>query len=415
MGDATLFTGGRLLDTASETVVTDATVLVEGTRVSFAGPGAPDDIPDEATEVSLDGRTIMPGLVDAHAHLTYTATTLTDGLRFTEPRNSLEYNTVGAVENARVHLERGVTSIRDIGARGSIAVAIRDAVEDGIVPGPRVRASGPILTTTGGLLDVHPPWLSSRAGMITEVNGVDEVIRAVREQAKLRVDNVKLEASGEWISPYATSKTPTMRFEEVEAAVEVAHARELTVAAHAKASEAIVTAADAGVDTIEHGTYLDDGGIEAMRDNDVALVGTLTGQTDIATKAIGTGQPRHLVEQLQAEIDTLADAVRRAHEAGITVLTGTDSGPPHSAQGNTSEEVGYLVERAGFTPMEALVAGTRVTAERIGLDDVGVLAAGRRADLLVVDGDPVADVTCLQDPENLDVVMKDGVVLESTG
>lgn len=413
MTETTLFTGGRLLDTERGEVVPDASVLVEGASVSHAGPGAPQSVPDDVREVDLDGRTIMPGLVDAHAHLTYTALTLTDGLRFTEPRNSLEYNTVGAVENARRHLARGVTSIRDIGARGSIAVAVRDAVEDGIVPGPRIRASGPILTTTGGLLDVHPPWLQSRAGMITEVNGVDEVIRAVREQAKLRVDNVKLEASGEWISPFATSQTPTMRADEIEAAVEVAHGRGMTVAAHAKASESIVTAAEAGVDTVEHGTYLDDDGIEAMLDNDVALVGTLTGQTDIATKAIGTGQPRQRVEQLQAEIDTLADAVRRAHEAGITVLTGTDSGPPHSAQGNTSEEVGYLVERAGFDPMEALVAGTRVTAEVCGFDDVGVLAPDMRADLLVVNGDPVADVSCLQAPENLDVVMKDGVVFDA--
>lgn len=406
-----LFSGGRLIDTDAGDVVEDAAVLVEPPDVAAAGPVEDVPRPADASEIDVTGKTLLPGLVDSHAHLTYTATTLRGGLQFTEQKNSLPYNTVGAVENARTNLGRGVTSIRDPGSRGAIAVAIRDAVADGIIEGPRVRASGPIVSTTGGLSDTLPTWIDSDAGFMMRTDGPDEAVRAVRKQAKMGVDNVKIEASGEWISKFADSQTPTMRPVEIEAVVDVAHSRGLSVAAHAKAREAIENAARAGVDTIEHGTYLDEETADLLIENDVAMTGTLTGQIDIAERAVEVGgQEEHLVEQLRSEIETLKDAVRLAHERGVTVITGTDSGPPHSAQGNVAEELGHLVEHCGFTPMEAVVAGTKTTAEAIDLPDVGVLAPDHRADLLVVDADPLADIHALADPDNVDYVLKGGEV-----
>lgn len=415
MSQQLLLSGGRLIDTDAGEVIEDAAVLVDPPHVVSAGPIEDVPHPDDAREIDATGKTLLPGLVDSHAHLTYTATTLRDGLQFTDPKNSLPYNTVGAVENARINLQRGVTSIRDPGSRGEIAVAIRDAVEDGIIEGPRVRASGPIVSTTGGLTDTLPSWIDSDTGFMMRTNGPEEAVEAVREQAKMGVDNVKIEASGEWISQFADSRTPTMRPAEIEAVVDVAHSRGLSVAAHAKAREAIENCARAGVDTIEHGTFLDEETADLLVENDVAMTGTLTGQIDIAEKAVEVGgQPEHLVQQLQSEIATLKEAVRLAHDRGVTVITGTDSGPPHSAQGNVSEELGHLVEHGGFTPMEAVVAGTKTTAEVIDLPDVGVLAPDYRADLLVLDADPLADIHALADPENIDCVIKDGEVVRET-
>jgi imidazolonepropionase-like amidohydrolase len=415
MSQQVLLEGGQILDTGTRTALSDGYLLVDGGRVVEFGPVEDLDASvDPDRRIDITGRTAMPGIVDAHAHLSYTAETLRDGLGFTNPKNSLEYNAIGATKSARDTLSRGVTSIRDIGSRGGIAVAVRDAVEDGLVPGPRVVASGPILTTTAGLTDVHPPWIEEHAGFRQRIDGVDEAIRAVREQAKLGVDNVKVEASGEWIAPFADSTTRTMREDEIRAVVEEAHARDMTVAAHAKAKEAIENAARAGVDTVEHGTFLDAEAAALLRENDVALVGTLTGQTDIAEKAVEEGdQPEELVEQLRAEIQTLRDAVRLAHEEGVTVLTGTDSGPPHSAQGNTGEEVAYLVEYGGFDPMEAIVAGTETTAEAVGLSDVGTLEPGAVADVVVLDGDPLADPGLLADPGNVTSVLKAGTPVEA--
>lgn len=412
MADSLFVRGGTLVDTGAERVIDDAGVVTTGERIVAVGPVEDLDVPADADEIDASGRTILPGFVDAHAHLSYTETTLRDRLRFIDPRNSVEYNTIGGTVNAGLNLERGVTSLRDVGSRGGLAVAVRDAVEDGLIPGPRVKASGPMLTTTGGLADWAPEWIDADAGFITRVDSADEATRAAREQIKLGVDTIKVEASGEWISTFASSRTPTMRQAEIEAVVAVAHDHDVTVAAHAKAAEAIVNAARAGVDTVEHGTYLDDEGIEALTEHDVTLVTTVRGFIDIADGAAESGHPPEKVQTVRDELDTHKRAQRRAHDAGVTVAAGTDSGPPYSSQGNLNQEIVALVEHCGFSPLEAIVAGTRTAAEAIGLDDAGTLEAGSYADLIVVDGDPVDDVGVLADWGNLSVVVKGGEVIE---
>ncbi len=412
MSDSLFVKGGALITGDETRLIERGGVVTEDDRVVSAGPLAELDVPSRADEIDATGKTIIPGLVDAHAHLSYTEATLRDRLRFIDPRNSVEYNTIGGAVNAELNLERGVTSLRDVGSRGGLAVAVRDAVEDGLIPGPRVKASGPMLTTTGGLADWAPGWIDADTGFVTRVDSTDEATRAAREQVKLGVDNIKVEASGEWISAFSSSRTPTMRREEIEAVVEVAHDRGVTVAAHAKAAEAIVNAARAGVDTVEHGTYLDDEGVEAMRENDVTLVTTVRGFIDIADGAAESGHPPEKVQTVRDELDTHKRAQRKAHEAGVTVAAGTDSGPPYSSQGNLNEELVALVEHCGFSPLEAIVAGTRTAAEAIGLDDAGTLEAGNYADLVVVDGDPVDDVRVLADRGNLSVVVKGGEVVE---
>lgn len=396
-------------------ILTDAGVVIENGRICQVGVVENLDVPDKVPTVEASGKTLLPGLVDAHVHLTYTETTLRDRLEFTNPRNSAEYNAIEATGIAEAHIEKGITSLRDIGSRGGLAVAIRDTIEDDLVTGPRVRASGPILTATGGLADLYPDWIDAATPLVRKISGPGDAIEAVREQAKAGVDNVKIEASGEWINPYSDSQTPTASEAELTAAVDAAHSRGLTAAAHAKARGAIETALNAGIDTIEHGTFVDGELIDRMREDEVPLVTTITCYENVLENGLEAYPPER-VEVLREEIDRHYDAIRRAHEAGVPVAVGTDTGPPFSSHGHgaAADEIVHLVESCGFVPIEALQAATRTAAMAAGFDDVGVIEPGARGDVIVVNGDPSQDPSVLQHHDQITHVVKGGELLKGT-
>jgi imidazolonepropionase-like amidohydrolase len=404
--------GERLFD--GERVITDGAALIKDGTVREVGPAEEVTRPDRPDSTELRGETVLPGLVDAHVHLTYTETTLRNRLEFSDPRNSLEYNTIESLGVAAEHLEKGVTAIRDIGSRRWLAVAIRDAVEDGLVAGPRIAASGPILTVTGGLTDLYPEWIDATTEFVRHVSGPAEAREAAREQIKAGVDNVKIEASGEWINPYSDSRTPTASPEELAAVVDTAHARGVRVAAHAKAAPSIENALDAGVDTIEHGTFLDEGLMKRMREQGVPLVTTLTCYRNVLRR--GTeAYPDERVEVLRREMDQHTDTVRRASELGVQVAAGTDTGPPFSAHGHgaVADEIVHLID-VGLSPREALQAATTTAATAAGLEGTaGRLAPERHGDALLVDGNPLEDPTVLQDHDRITHVLKDGSLVKS--
>lgn len=244
---------GTVIDGLGGEPIAGGTVSFEGDRLVYVGPasGAPISRDDETIDVA--GHTVLPGLIDAHVHHIYSRYPNIGEI----DRVPVEGSTVKAVANARLWLEAGFTTVRDVGTRGNIAVAMRDAIEDGVVPGPRVVASGQIICTTGGLADTAPPWIENTTGLALVADGPDEIRRAVRSQVKQGVDNVKIEGSGAEASFFSFTWMSTMSGEEMAAAVDEARRYGKTVACHAQSYAAAKHALRAGVDTLEHGTRLD--------------------------------------------------------------------------------------------------------------------------------------------------------------
>jgi imidazolonepropionase-like amidohydrolase len=312
------------------------------------------------------------------------------------------------VLNARKVLEAGYTTIRDVGTIANVAVAVRDAVAAGKVPGPRIVASGQILSPTAGLGDTLPPhWQRRWGGLGYLVDGPDAVRKAVRRQIRNGVDNIKLAASGVEVGPYAYTWMTTFSEEEVRVAIEEAHRWGRTVAIHAQSYDAVKFALRAGVDTVEHGTRMDDEAIALFKGSPSILVPTLCTLFSV----IEMGERLNLMpkqrEEMAVNEPLWLDSIRRAHEAQIPIAAGGDLGNrfPH---GSNARELEYLV-RAGLTSLEAIEAATGTAARALKRDTLtGALEAGRAADLIVVEGDPLADIRCLQDAKKLALVVKEG-------
>ncbi|MBC7803724.1 MAG: amidohydrolase family protein, partial [Candidatus Parcubacteria bacterium] len=382
----------RLLDGVAGYVERGAVLLKEG-RVAFAGAGK--DVPQaqarEARKLDLAGLTVMPGLIDCHAHLVYS------GFRSLEEvdRSSIEVATLNGALNARKVIDAGYTTIRDVGTIGNVAVAIRDAVAQKRIRGPRIVASGQILCSTAGLGDTLPPHWSKTHGLGCMVDGPHEIRKAVRLQIRNGVDNIKLAASGVEVGPYAYTWMTTFSEGEIAVATEEAHRWGRTVAVHAQSYDSVRFALRAGVDTVEHGTRMDDDSIALFKKSSSIYVPTLCTLFSV----LELGQKLNLLpkhrEEMAVNEPLWLNSVKLAHAAGVPMAAGGDLGNryPH---GTNARELEFLV-RAGMTPLEALRAATSVASLAIKRPLVGMLEAGRMADVLVFDGDPMADIASLQD------------------
>lgn len=347
---------------------------------------------DELT-VDLEGYTILPGIVDAHVHFSLSGEASVEDvagksdpeLLFTE------------IANARRTLERGVTGVRSMGARG-LDVDLARAIERGDVPGPRTVANCASITITGG----HGHHLGQ------EVDGPEACRRAVREQRKQGAQFIKFMATGGVTTPGTDPGTLAFTPEEIHALIDEAHRRGVHVATHAHGAEGIRAAAEAGVDTVEHGTFLDDEAIEAMLANDVTLVPTLTAPHRILHN--GDRATAETLAQSNEVYDRHRESFRSAVEAGVKIAGGTDAGTPFNHHGTNHVEIQFMA-RNGMSPGEAITAMTGTAAETIGLEDAGTIAPGSHADLLVVDGDPTEDVAALDD---IETVIKGGEVVSGT-
>jgi imidazolonepropionase-like amidohydrolase len=358
-----------------------------------------------AADVLVDcaGLTLLPGLIDAHAHLVYSGFRSLDAV----DRCSIETHTINATINAERVLRAGYTTIRDVGTVGNVAVAVRDAIAEGKVRGPEVVASGSILYGTGGLGDTLPPHWTSEYGLGKRVDGPDEIRREVRRQLRAGVDNIKLAASGVEVGPYAWTWMTTFSEDEIRVAVDEAHRWGRTVAIHAQSYDSVRFALRAGVDTIEHGTRMDDETIALFARSNAVLVPTLSTLFSV----LELGATLNLLPKQRQEMAVneplWLDSLRRAKAAGIPVAAGADLGNryPH---GSNAREIELLV-RVGFTPMEALCAATSVAARALRREDrIGSIEAGKAADLLLFDGDPLTDIAQLQDPARIALVIKNG-------
>lgn len=396
-------TGCRLIDGRGGAPQEGSFVAFQGGKITAVGTGEP---PPCEQAIDVGGRTLLPGLIDAHAHLVYSGFRSLDAV----DRAAIETHTINAVLNAGRVLRAGYTTIRDVGTVGNVAVAVRDAIAQGKVEGPRVVASGQILFATGGLGETLPPHWSSEHGIGKRVDGPDEIRREVRRQIRNGVDNIKLAASGVEVGPYAWTWMTTFSEEEITVATEEAHRWGRTVAIHAQSYDAVRYALRAGVDTIEHATRMDDETIALFLKSGAILVPTLSTLFSV----LELGETLNLMpkqrEEMAANEPLWLDAFRKAKEASIPIAAGADLGNryPH---GRNAREI-ELLARCGMTPMEAICAATSVAAKALKLQDsLGTVETGKAADLLLFDGDPIADIASLQDPDRIALVIKDGAAV----
>ena len=383
---------GRLIVDAAKPTRGPSTVIVDNGRIVRIDDGA--TAPAGATVVDLRSKTVMPGMTDVHVHLTSIAgQPWYQGLT---PKFSEAYAATTGLRNALVMARAGFTTVRDLGSGPESGLAARDAIREGTFPGPRVMVSGPGLSMIGGHADSSVgfnPEVSeaiNARGQVGVCTGPDECARAVRKIAASGVDVIKFMATGGVLDPGALGLEQHFSDAEMKAIVDTAHSLGLKAAAHAHGARGILAAVRAGVDSIEHGTFVDDAGVKEMKARGTYFSATLmafSGLNQYIGKGIFTPNSEAKARIALAQWGV---GLNRAYKAGVKIALGTDSGVAPHAQAN--QELGLMVTKGGMTPRDALIAATKGGPDLMGLGaETGTLDPGKSADLIAVDGDPLVD------------------------
>ena len=398
----TVIHAGKVLAVPGEGYLTKQTVRVRDGRIVSVTSGYSSDSGD--TVINLRRSFVMPGLIDSHVHI---SSENGPGERLTAFTNSTVDTAFEGAQFGMRTLNAGFTTVQDLGGLNESVFGLRDAIERGYIAGPRIRASGQAISVTGGHGDVNG-YSSDVMKTMTGTNvcnGADDCRRAVRQQVKEGADIIKITATGGVLSNTSAGLEQQFTDEELSAIVEAAHAMGRKVTGHAHGKGGIEAALKAGIDSIEHGTYLDDESIALFKEKGATLVPTVlagvtvTGWTNEPWLPEASRQKAAIIGPL------MLDMLRRAHEGGVNVAYGTDTGV--SKHGDNALELGLMIE-AGYTPEEALRAATVVAAEHVQMAaDIGTLEDGKYADIIAVDSDPLNDVTVM---ETVTFVMKGGVV-----
>ena len=398
---------GKVLDVRTGKYAADQIIWIEGDRIKAIGSAAEmaAKIPAGAKTIDLSQSTLLPGLIDCHTHLTMTPyDSGLSGVRISYPRMAL----TGA-RNARVTLEAGFTTVRNLGASGYSDIALRDAINAGDVPGPRMLVSGPPLSITGGHGDTNflaPQFNWSDDGV---ADGVDGVQKKVREDIKYGADVIKFMATGGVLSEGDNPALAQYSPEEMKAIIDTAHSLGRKVAAHAHGSGGIKLAVLAGVDSIEHGSYINDEDIALMKEHGTYLVPTVYLEDWLLENVNVLGLTPNMIQKANTVLPIAQQNLSHAFKSGVKVALGTDAAVyPHGLNGH---EFGKMVDM-GLTPLQSIQAGTVNAADLLGWSDrVGTLEPGKFADIVAVDGDPIANVHVL---ENVSFVMKGGAVVKNS-
>jgi imidazolonepropionase-like amidohydrolase len=369
-------------------------VVVEGRRIAWIGPdgAAPSTAPENV--VDGGGRTVLPGLVNCHVHLT------ADGapdLFAQVAGDTVPLATLRAAEMARITLMSGVTTVRDCGAADDVVVELAKAIDRGLVPGPRVQAAGRVITMTGG----HGHFIGR------EADGVDEVRKATRAELKAGAGVIKVMATGGVLTPGVSPTQTALLPEELAVVAQEAHNAGKRVTTHAIGRAGIHNALVSGIDSVEHGFYFDDELLDLAIDQGTFLVPTMLAVDGIVRAGRAQGIPGWVVDKAESEMQQQRTSFAAAVTSGMRIAAGTDAGTPFNGHGELARELALMVEH-GLSTMQALVAATSSAAQNLGLaHEIGTLEAGKLADLVLVDGDPVADITATG---RVVLVVKDGVV-----
>jgi imidazolonepropionase-like amidohydrolase len=397
--------GGCLIDGQGGLPLENPVILIEDGKIKEIGCADTLTIPEGVEVMDLSGKTILPGMIDAHVHIGSNgeASYELQGLKELIP-----YKALKAAVNARKALEAGFTTLRDMGEAGYIDIAVKKAIQNGLTVGPRLMVSGHALSITGGHGDSHLAPEVVVTSKIGVVDGPDEARKAAREQLKHGADVLKLCATGGVMSEGTEPGAQQLSYEEMKAAIDEFKKLGKTSAAHAQGTQGIKDAIRAGISSIEHGFYLDAEAIQMMIDNDVYMVPTLVAVYGIVTHGVEAGIPEYAVNKARKAQEDHLDSFRRAKAAGVKIAMGTDAGTPFNYHGKNAFELELLV-KAGMTEMEAIVATTKTAAELLQMDkEVGTLEAGKLADIIAVDKSPLDDIAALQ---NVSFVMKGGEVI----
>ena len=408
-----VFTNVRIIDGSGEYPYSGE-VVVQGNRIRQVTKGASrlSHGPGAGGQTVIDGMgaTLMPGLCDAHLHLSWNNAPGIDPIQMMPP----EEHTLVTAQMAKLVLDAGFTAGRGAAAaKPRLDVVVRNAINQGMIPGPRYLAAGPEITTVGGLGDSAPshiPHEGLNLGIV--VSGPEEVRRTVRTLIKYGVDTIKLNLSGEEITGMAAEETP-MSDEEVAMAVREAKLRNKSLSAHARSSGSIKQCVRHGIPNIYHASFADEEALdmlEAAKDTHFVAPGLawlINTARNAGEYGIKPGTP--LTMRYERELEHAVETCRKMHRRGIRVLIGGDYGFAWTPQGTNAKDLEYFVDLLGFSPMEALVAATRLGGEIMGMgNELGMIKQGYLADLLLVDGDPAANVRVLQDKTRLLAIMKDG-------
>jgi imidazolonepropionase-like amidohydrolase len=380
-----------LIDGTGKEPVANAVIVIDGERISAVGrEGEIAQPPGEA--IDLAGKTVLPGLINAHDHLTWRRSYGPFAERAAnQPAARLLVRGVG---QSLIALAEGNTTVRDLAAKEKTNIALKMAIEEGITLGPRIVTCGETICMTGGHGD----------SVFGGVDGADAVRKAAREQLRAGADLVKVMASGGFVSQGIDQPTSLqLTVEEMHAAFEEAHKAGRKTTVHAHPPVAIQAAIEAGVDCIEHGGLLDDETAELMASKGIFLVPTLSASLVTAQHGLEMGRPQWLVDVCRESADSRMENYRRAVRAGVKIVAGVDS------VGDVAGELELLMQ-GGLTSMEAIQAATRTAAECLDMSDmIGTVEVGKWADLIVIDGDPLVDITVLR---NIEVVIKGGVIYD---
>jgi imidazolonepropionase-like amidohydrolase len=409
----TYILAGRLFDATSDTVRQNVVITVEGERIKSIAPNSGGQVPTGANVIDLSHATVLPGLIDCHTHLGARADRYNEIYNFKDTPFDSAF---AAVVNARKTLEAGFTSVRDVGSLPFLAVDLRNTINEGLIPGPRVVASGPGISITGGHGDLNNFSPQTRVTMFPEerdfqiADSADEIRHVVRAQVKYGVDVIKILATGGVLSKGDSPGAPQFTFEELKAAADTAHMAGRKIAAHAHGTQGIKNAILAGIDSIEHASLIDDEGIRLAKEHGTYLVMDIYNDDYILNEAPKFGLPLENIDKERMVGRLQRENFEKAVKAGAKMAFGTDAGVyPH---GDNAKQFYYMV-KFGMTPAQAIRAATSSAADLIGRSaDVGTIETGKYADIIAVNADPMADVRAL---EHVDFVMKGGVVFKSSG
>jgi imidazolonepropionase-like amidohydrolase len=406
-----LIANGRLVDGSGSPAVADGAVAVKDGKIVYAGPakGAPS-VPVDARRIDARGGTIMPGLVEAHFHATYFNVAELADLDVKYP---VEFVTILAACNAKLALECGYTSARSGGSLHNIDVWLKKAIEDDLIPGPRLAANGREICGAGGLMDWNSDHLKlGMEGLILLINGPDQARSAVRKLVKDGVEWIKTYPTGDAAAPdTADHHTLCMTFEEMAAVVSEAHNYRRKVTGHCRATQGIKNALRAGFDCLEHGTFMDREALDMLLERNTPVVPALQFEYASIEKGPGFGMPQSVVDGHKETLEGGAESARIILKAGGRLGMGGDYGFAWNPHGDYAKELTFFVKYVGFTAMETITCATKVGAEIMGRShEIGTLEAGKLADILVVDGDVLGDIAVLEDRSRFVAVIQGGEV-----
>lgn len=368
-------------------------VLVEGGAIRRVAPTAEFE-GFAGSRVDGSGGTVVPGLIDCHVHLCYGAEASPSTIAAALTPGQV---TMRALDHAQATLRGGTTSVRDCGGIEYLVLAVRDACNAGRQPGPTIRAAGRAICMTGG----H----GNMFGRVAD--GVDDVVKAVREQVHAGADVIKMMATGGVMTPGVNPEDAHFSVEELTAGVSEGHRFHKTCASHAQGTQGILNAVTAGFDSVEHGIFMTEEACEALVAAGTYLVPTLSAVENILLHRDVV--PAYAVEKCVRVAERHRQSIRMVYEAGGRIAMGTDAGTPFNRHGENARELAYMAG-IGMRPADAILAATANAADLLRLADRGRIAEGMAADLLLVDGDPLDDIEAVADPKNHRLVVKDGIV-----